>query len=608
MRRTVSGLSVLRHAIVAIGAAGITSAPASIITWYATSASAEVRGGNPDPRPTPGPIPPLVQIVSPSDWFRVEPGKQLQVAVGAKDRSGVNSIGLSAAGVVTFQTEQRVTPPSMEVRASFVVEIPLDAPGGGVVTLTAWARDTTGNLGQSRSVTLTIVRPRPTPTRRTTEPPRPTATSKPTDPPKPTATAKPTEQPRPTATSKPTDPPKPTATAKPTEQPRPTATPRPTDVRRNTPTATSAAATPTDPPAATATPSPASSSTSTATNVPSSTATQAPTASATDLPTATATPTNTAIPTATATATPSDTPSWTPTATPTDTPTSTPTGTPTDTPTASPTHTPTWTPTETPTQTATDTPMATPTDTSTSTPTHTHTQTATNTPTDTATATATDTPTDTRTTTPTLTASTTPTDTASPTRTPVPATPTTTATFTATATPIPTCVNAAVALSGVTDASSGGGLVWTNPGSAVSCDGQSANVRVPRFAGGGTNYLRVTGYGFANIPDSAVVLGIVLTISKDRLGPGTATDSVVKLVDAAGHLSPDNKAAPGTWPANSTVTYGGVNDTWGRSWTGADVKSANFGWVLAATIARDNSLFTDFNAFVNCGQIQICYQ
>ena len=119
--------------------------------------------------------------------------------------------------------------------------------------------------------------------------------------------------------------------------------------------------------------------------------------------------------------------------------------------------------------------------------------------------------------------------------------------------------------------------------------------------------MRASGYGFASIPDGANVVGIVLSILKSRIGPGNAFDSVVRLVDPSGFVSPHNKARPEAWPTNASVAYGAVNDTWGRSWTGADVKSANFGWVLVANIVRNDSLFTDFSARVNCATVQVCY-
>jgi hypothetical protein len=310
----------------------------------------------------------------------------------------------------------------------------------------------------------------------------------------------------------------------------------------------------------------------------------------TEVATATPVPTETAVPTDTATAT--------------ETATATATETPTDTPTSTVTHTATETPTYTPTDTATPTATETPTDTPTHTPTDTATETATATATDTPTFTATPTATDT----PTLTPTPTPTSTWTPEATATSTwTPTETATPTPTPTSVPTCVTVSVAASGVDDALNLATLHWTNPVAGTTCSPPSANVRVPRFAAGLTTYLRVTNYGFASVPPSATVVGIVLSISKDRSGPGSAFDERVSLVDASGAIGTENKAQSAAWPANAFVSYGATNDTWGQSWTGADIRSPNFGWVISANTTRNNSLFTDFNAFVNCATVQVCY-
>lgn len=117
-----------------------------------------------------------------------------------------------------------------------------------------------------------------------------------------------------------------------------------------------------------------------------------PTNTPTDTPTSTptGTPTNTPTVTPTNTPTPTSLPTYTPTDTPTGTPTNSPTSTPTETPTVTPSVTPTETPTETPTTTPTETPTITPTivggNTATPTKTRTPTKTPSNTPTNTVTA------------------------------------------------------------------------------------------------------------------------------------------------------------------------------------------------------------------------------
>jgi hypothetical protein len=161
--------------------------------------------------------------------------------------------------------------------------------------------------------------------------------------------------------------------------------------------------------------------------------------------------------------------------------------------------------------------------------------------------------------------------------------------------------------SGIADPSNGGLIPWISPEAATVCNSSSATARVRRFEGGLTHQLIISDYGFSSIPDDAVVLGITLILTKSRAGHGTAADSLVSLVDENGDIIAENKAAAGIWPAAQTIAYGDDGDTWGRSWTGADVKSVSFGWVLVADTTHDDAFFTDFNASVNCGEIEICY-
>lgn len=125
--------------------------------------------------------------------------------------------------------------------------------------------------------------------------------------------------------------------------------------------------TPTTPP--TSTPTPTDEATATPTPSATFTATPSATPTRTPKPTKTRTPTRTATATATATAGTPPPPTATPTATPSPAPTATPTLTPTAGPSPTPTRTPTRTPKPTKTPTRTATPTSTPTDGPTPTPT-----------------------------------------------------------------------------------------------------------------------------------------------------------------------------------------------------------------------------------------------
>ena len=166
---------------------------------------------------------------------------------------------------------------------------------------------------------------------------------------------------------------------------------------------------------------------------------------------------------------------------------------------------------------------------------------------------------------------------------------------------------ATVALAAADDPSNGGVIAWQNPTFAAACHSASASARVPQFSGGLTHFLRIANYGFPGLPDDAIVLGIVLSVTKDRFGYGTATDARVSLVDENGDVTSENKTQPGNWPAPGLVSYGALDDPWGRAWTGANLKSPQFGWVIAADTTHDNRFFNDFYAYVGCPRLEVCY-
>ncbi len=128
-------------------------------------------------------------------------------------------------------------------------------------------------------------------------------------------------------------------------------------------------------------------------------------------------------------------------------------------------------------------------------------------------------------------------------------------------------------------------LAWTNPGNLpISAD---ANYATAVFAGSAnTNYLEGTNYFNATpIPTGAIVNGIVVTISRrttSTIGGRVTRDNVVSLVKN-GSVIPANKAVatPYTTGAFVLATYGSATDTWGTTWTPAEINAANFGAVLS---------------------------
>lgn len=119
----------------------------------------------------------------------------------------------------------------------------------------------------------------------------------------------------------------------------------------------------------------------------------------------------------------------------------------------------------------------------------------------------------------------------------------------------------------------GGQAQWYNINRILAHDGSTADATVtcrPGYNCQGTSYYLVaSGFGF-NIPSNATVLGIQVDIYK--YAQNGVSDLVVELPASV------NRASSSVWPLTETLTsYGGSNDTWGRSWTPSDINASSFG-------------------------------
>jgi hypothetical protein len=134
--------------------------------------------------------------------------------------------------------------------------------------------------------------------------------------------------------------------------------------------------------------------------------------------------------------------------------------------------------------------------------------------------------------------------------------------------------------SGPNDASVGAGIGWTTPGNI----GGTGTASISVAASSNSANLQGTGYGFA-IPSYATIAGITVSISRQSSSSSTSTnlrDSIISLVKG-GTVQSTNKATTTQFTNTlTTVTYGGVADLWGGTWTPADINASDFGVVLSA--------------------------
>lgn len=129
---------------------------------------------------------------------------------------------------------------------------------------------------------------------------------------------------------------------------------------------------------------------------------------------------------------------------------------------------------------------------------------------------------------------------------------------------------------------------WSNLGNVNANDGVYATVLIPINAGGTSELLKATGFGFA-IPSTGTVYGITVTTNhRASAGPNVpVTDLSVRLLKAGVPTGSDLADPITAWgPSNTanTVNYGGSSVLWGSTWTPADVNNATFGVGISCTM------------------------
>lgn len=130
-----------------------------------------------------------------------------------------------------------------------------------------------------------------------------------------------------------------------------------------------------------------------------------------------------------------------------------------------------------------------------------------------------------------------------------------------------------------------GSVAWSNPGYIVSPD---ANRSLNVVTSAGSNYLRASNFGFA-IPAGAIIQGILVNIKRSASN-NYVKDAQVKLVNASGTISGDNKALASNWSGSNLVfSYGSSLDLWGLTLTPADINDSDFGCVLAVTLTSGSN-------------------
>ncbi|MBM3228798.1 hypothetical protein FJZ26_00020 [Candidatus Parvarchaeota archaeon] len=144
-----------------------------------------------------------------------------------------------------------------------------------------------------------------------------------------------------------------------------------------------------------------------------------------------------------------------------------------------------------------------------------------------------------------------------------------------------------------------GTMSWQSPTNAQSSDGTSATASLCELIGGGASpaikatayfqkgcettsrYLTAQSFGFS-IPTNARIDGILVTIRKAASVAGTVSDNSIRIINRTNFLATEY-AAGGVWGTTLAYSsYGGPRNTWGATWSAADINHAGFGVAISA--------------------------
>jgi hypothetical protein len=124
-----------------------------------------------------------------------------------------------------------------------------------------------------------------------------------------------------------------------------------------------------------------------------------------------------------------------------------------------------------------------------------------------------------------------------------------------------------------------------------------------------SDYMKLTNFSMS-IPLAVTICGIEVQI--DRKATGLSLFAVVKdyrlhIVKGGTIISGTNRASGSGWTGTeTTATYGGSSDTWGTTWTPADINNANFGVALSTEISGLLGVF--LSADIDNVRITVYYQ
>jgi hypothetical protein len=127
----------------------------------------------------------------------------------------------------------------------------------------------------------------------------------------------------------------------------------------------------------------------------------------------------------------------------------------------------------------------------------------------------------------------------------------------------------------------GSSATWSNTGNTSLSDDSYTNTGdIAGGAGSYTDYLVATNFGFS-LPVGAAITGIEVTFERSDAS-GLTSDYRVRIVKGGIISSTEMSSGAAYGATDSYGIYGSPFDSWGETWTEADINAADFGVAIAA--------------------------
>ncbi len=142
---------------------------------------------------------------------------------------------------------------------------------------------------------------------------------------------------------------------------------------------------------------------------------------------------------------------------------------------------------------------------------------------------------------------------------------------------------------------------WLNAKGALSQSGSTMNAAMLILVDLDYHDALVVSDFKLDLPNDAVITGIQFKVRRSA-DTGAAADDAVRILKNGIPVGAD-RGQPGSWPMTLTwATFGDAYDTWGESWTPADVRASGFGLSIAprydATAGNDRAHIDSIRATV----------